>query len=135
MLFPDVIWCKNMKNTLRISSRLIVSQILVFIIYSSGKGNLMFCCTVSWQIILGQSVSKIIIILSLRVSTSKIKIEIEKHAILKATLSVHSVIQWCQVYEIFYFYLLYFNPYQRKNKWWKGKFLCAKSVLFKFAKN
>ena len=53
----------------------------------------MFCCTVSWQIILGQSVSKIIIILSLRVSTSKIKIEIEKHAILKATLSVHSVIQ------------------------------------------
>ena len=82
-----------MKNTLRISSRLIVSQILVFIIYSSGKGNLMFCCTVSWQIILGQSVSKIIIILSLRVSTSKIEIEIEKHAILKVTLSVDSVIQ------------------------------------------
>ena len=30
-----------MKNTLRTSFRLIVSQILVFIIYSLGKGNLM----------------------------------------------------------------------------------------------
>ena len=41
LLFPDIIQCRKMKNTLRTSFTLIVSQILVFIIYSLGKANLM----------------------------------------------------------------------------------------------
>ena len=111
-----------------------------------GEGNLIFCCTVAvGRTFSGQSVGKMIIILSFKVGISKNKnmdLRVKKNFCYYVNTShnhkLHKLhIQQCQVHRIFVFYVFYCglkeNDHIRRNKNSKKKFkkmfICEISII------